>query len=193
MGELAALPAGPVARAAIAAFVKAYGVDLSEAIVPRGGFRTFDEFFTRELKPGARPVEGDNDTLVSPADGRIEDFGPVDERSTFLVKGKPYTAEELLGGEESRYAGGQFFIVYLSPRDYHRVHAPVGGPVRRLRYVPGTLYPVNRIGLDYVDGLFARNERVVITQSSDFGDVTTVMVGAIGVGRISVVFDDVVT
>ncbi len=193
MGRLADLPAGPVAQAAIDAFVRIYDVDLSEAIVPRGGFRTFDEFFTRKLVDGARPLDPDLNAVLSPADGRVEDFGPIDEAATLQVKGRPYQVAELLGSEEdvARYAGGSYFIVYLSPRDYHRVHAPVSGAVSRLRYVPGTLYPVNRIGLEYVPGLFARNERMVIQQNSAFGEVTTVMVGAIGVGRISLVFDDV--
>ena len=193
MGRLASLRAGPLARAAIASFIRAYDVDLSEAIVPRGGYRSFDEFFTRKLKDGARPVDPDLDAIISPADGRIEDFGPVDENASFLVKGQEYSAPELLGSERAkRYAGGNYFIVYLSPRDYHRVHAPVGGPVERLTYVPGTLYPVNRIGLEHVPRLFARNERMVIEQASaEFDSVTTIMVGAIVVGRISLTFDDV--
>src|SRR5690606_25730671 len=101
-----------------------------------------------------------------------------------------------LGDAEAatRYEGGTFFIVYLAPRDYHRVHAPVDGPVERIRYVPGTLFPVNSIGTEHVPRVFARNERVVIVQRSPrFGEVTTIMVGAIGVGRIGLAFDDLKT
>lgn len=195
MGRMAGLRAGPLVRAAIRSFVSAYDVDMSEAVVPTGGYRTFDEFFTRKLVPGARPADPDPDTLLSPADGRVEDMGPVDASAKLLVKGQQYDVGELLGDPDAAhaYAGGTFFIVYLSPRDYHRVHAPVSGPLARIRYVPGTLYPVNRIGLQYVPNLFARNERVAMVQRSDFGEVTTIMVGAIGVGHISLSFDDVAT
>lgn len=133
---------------------------------------------------------------MSPADGRIEDFGPIEADGTLLVKGKPYAVAELLGdpGEAARYLGGSYFIVYLSPRDYHRVHAPVAGRIVRMRYVPGTLYPVNSIGLDHVDRVFAQNERVAIVQEGPIhSEVTTVMVGAIGVGRIGLAFDDLET
>jgi phosphatidylserine decarboxylase len=178
--------------AVISAFVKTYGVNLDEAIVPSGGFASFDEFFTRELKPGARPIDPGTDVITSPADGRVEDYGPIAKGSQFLVKGQTYEAAELLADGEAAKAfeGGTFFIVYLSPRDYHRVHAPVKGRVRSLRHVDGTLLPVNSIGLTYFPLLFAKNERVVTIQASPgFGDVATIMVGAIGVGRISMSFD----
>lgn len=194
MGRLAGLRAGPVARRAIDAFVKAYDVDLSEALVPHGGYQTFNEFFTRRLHPGARQPDPDPGAVLSPADGRVEDLGPIDPSATLLVKGKRYEVADLVGDPAAaeRYRGGTFFIVYLSPRDYHRVHAPVSGPIARVRYVPGTLYPVNSIGLTHVPQLFARNERIAIVQDSEsHGEVTTVMVGAIGVGRIGLSFDDV--
>lgn len=179
---------------AVDAFVRAYGVDVSEAVVPPGGYRSFNEFFTRELVAGARPIDRDPDVWVSPADGKLEDFGPVDAGALFTIKGRPYDAVELLGDRAlaDRYRGGTYYIVYLSPRDYHRVHAPVTGPVTRLRYLAGTLYPVNSIGTDHVDRVFARNERVVVVQRSEtFGEVATVLVGAIGVGRIGIAFDPV--
>jgi phosphatidylserine decarboxylase len=192
MGRLADLTGpSPMVQAAIRTFVKAYEVNLDEAIVPQDGFESFDAFFTRELRPGARVVDMRAEVVVSPADGRVEDFGPVDGSSRFLIKGQEYDAGELLGSpdEVARFSGGTFFIVYLSPRDYHRVHAPVDGRVRYARHVDGTLYPVNSIGIDHVPRLFARNERVVTVQGSRFGDVATVMVGAIGVGRITTTFD----
>jgi phosphatidylserine decarboxylase len=197
MGRLADLEASPaVLDHVIDAFVRAYGVDMDEAIRPEGGFSSFDAFFTRRLHTGARPLDPYPDVLLSPADGRVEDLGSIDERSVLVVKGCHYTVGELLADPAAarRYAGGIYAVVYLSPRDYHRVHAPVSGRVSRLRHVPGTLYPVNRIGVDYVPRLFARNERVVVMQESErFGSVATVMVGAIGVGRITVSFDDLVT
>ena len=182
--------------AAVAAFVRAYDVDLSEVDVPSGGFRTFDDFFTRRLLEGSRQVDPDPGALVSPADGRIEDLGEISATGELIVKGQPYTAEALLGDSAAarEYEGGHYFIVYLSPRDYHRVHAPTCGSVQCMRYVPGTLFPVNRIGTEFIPQLFARNERLAIVQESVVhGIVTTIMVGAIGVGRIGVSFDDVQT
>ena len=186
----------PFVDAAIAAFVRAYDVDLSEVDMPPGGFRTFDEFFTRRLVEGARRVDPDPRALVSPADGRIEDLGEITLEGEMIVKGQPYTAAALLGDSDAAamYQGGHYFIVYLSPRDYHRVHAPTCGSVQYSRYVPGTLFPVNRIGTDFVPQLFARNERLAIVQEGMVhGTVTTIMVGAIGVGRIGLSFDDVQT
>lgn len=196
MGRLADLTGpSPLVQQAIRTFVRAYGVDMHEAVVPAQGFDSFDAFFTRALKSGARPIDQRADVVVSPADGRIEDLGTIERDSRFLVKGFEYEVGELLGAPEEAelFRGGTFFIVYLSPRDYHRVHAPVDGRVRRARHVDGTLYPVNNIGLTYVPKLFARNERVVTVQGSRFGQVATVMVGAIGVGRISVSYDARIT
>ena len=128
LGRIAASSApSPALRRAIEIYVRAYNVDLSEAELPPGGFRTFDEFFTRRLKAGARPIEGDEHTLVSPADGRVEDVGPIEPGAIVRVKGQEYGVGDLLGdpaGAE-RFTGGWFTVVYLSPRDYHRVHAPV--------------------------------------------------------------------
>jgi phosphatidylserine decarboxylase len=181
---------------AIDIFVRAYDVDLSEAIRPEGGYSTFNEFFTRSLVASARPVDPSPDALVSPSDGSLEALGVIAGDSSFEIKGKPYTTAELLGSDSlaERFCGGVHATVYLSPRDYHRVHAPVTGRVLSAEYVAGTLYPVNTIGTDFVDGLFARNERVCVVQESEtHGLVATILVGAIGVGRMSLAFDDLVT
>jgi phosphatidylserine decarboxylase len=185
-----------VIDAAVRAFVRVYDVDLSEVAMPQGGFRTFDEFFTRRLVDGARVVDPDPRAVVSPADGRMEDLGAITADGQLMVKGQPYTVADLVGDPEAAatYEGGHYFIVYLSPRDYHRVHAPTCGSVQYVRYVPGTLYPVNRIGTEHIPQLFARNERLAIVQEgSVHGTVTTIMVGAIGVGRIGLSFDEVQT
>jgi phosphatidylserine decarboxylase len=177
---------------AIEMYVRAYAVDLSECEIPSGGFRTFNEFFTRALKGGARPLDPDPGAILSPADGKVEDAGAIDAQSVLHIKGRRYELAELLGDrrEAEALAGGTFVVVYLSPRDYHRVHAPVSGEVVSGRHIGGTLYPVNRIGVEHVPGLFAKNERVVITQATErFGDVVTVMVGALVVGGIVVRFD----
>jgi phosphatidylserine decarboxylase len=194
LGRLARVEAPePVLSTAMRAYCRAYSVDLSECEIPAQGFESFDAFFTRRLKPGARPVERDPSALVSPADGRVEDIGTIQAGATFLVKGRRYNVAELLGDSAAgaEFEGGRFAVIYLSPRDYHRVHAPVDGVISALRHVPGTLFPVNQLGVTYVPNLLARNERVVVHQRSEtHGRVITVLVGAVGVGRISVSFDD---
>lgn len=193
LGRLASQPAArAVVQQAIDLYVKAYDVDLSEAQIPPDGFRTFDEFFTRALLEGARPIAGGDETIASPADGRVEDLGPVEPGARIHVKGSEYTIGELLGDprDGARFDGGTFAVVYLSPRDYHRVHAPVAGLVHTVRHVGGTLLPVNSFGVASYPKLFARNERVAVFQRSEaLGEVVTIMVGAVGVGRISLAFD----
>ena len=186
----------PLVDAAVAMFVRFYGVDLSEVERPEGGFRTFDDFFTRKLIAGARQIDPNPNALVSPADGRIEDVGSLSVDGTLVIKKQLYSVDELLAGSDgaARYDGGRYFVVYLSPRDYHRVHAPTRGGIESVRYVPGTLFPVNRIGTAHIPRLFARNERLAIVQQSVVhGTVTTIMVGAIGVGRIGLSFDNLQT
>jgi phosphatidylserine decarboxylase len=186
----------PVLDAAIALYVRTYGIDMSEVDIPKGGFRSFDEFFTRRLEPGARPIADDVRALVSPADGRIDGAGRLTQSARLFVKGTSYTAADLIGDatQGARYEGGSYFVVYLSPKDYHRVHAPVSGEIDEVRYTPGTLYPVNRIGTEHVPQLLVRNERVSIVQRSEIhGTVTTVLVGAMAVGRIALAFDDLQT
>lgn len=197
MGRLADLSGPPsLVQQAVDTFVRVYGVDMSEYDAPEGGWPSFDAFFTRPIRPGARPIDADPDVMVCPADGRVEDMGPVDPGATFRVKGRLYEVGELLGDPEAArtYDGGTFVIVYLAPPDYHRVHCAVAGPVTAVRHVPGTLYPVNAIGTEHIPRLFARNERVVVRQDSDrHGPVATLLVGAIGVGRIGLSFDDLLT
>jgi phosphatidylserine decarboxylase len=194
LGRLARVEAPvPVLKTAMQAYCRAYGVDLSECEVPTRGFDTFDAFFTRRLKPGARAVDADPGAIVSPADGRVEDLGTIDSGRSFLVKGRRYDVAELLGDAAAgvELEGGHFAVIYLSPRDYHRVHAPIDGPVTATRHIAGTLFPVNSIGMTHVPKLLSRNERLVVHQRSEIhGRVTTVLVGAVGVGRISVSFDD---
>ncbi|HLK36236.1 MAG TPA: archaetidylserine decarboxylase [Polyangiaceae bacterium] len=180
----------PVGRAVVAVYSKAYGVSLDECR-RKGPWPTFDAFFTRELAHGVRPVDGDARAIVSPADGRIESMGAIDGGGTFVVKGRPYSVEELVGDavEANRFRGGAGFVVYLSPRDYHRVHAPASGVVRRIRSMPGDYFPVNAIGLRHIPNLFCRNRRVAIEIDADggLGRVTVVMVVAIIVGRITAI------
>jgi len=178
----------PLLRRILGLYARKYRVDMSESELTIEEFETFNEFFTRKLREGMRPIDQTPFSVASPADGRLDDAGPIDENQIFSVKGQPYDAGELLGSpEEARgFAGGYYAIVYLSPRDYHRVHAPIEGRVEAIRHIPGTLFPVNELGVTYVPNLFARNERVVINLgSSIFGRVSVVMVGAMIVGRIT--------
>ena len=192
LGELSRLRApGSGLDWLISLYCRAYEVDLADYELPAGGFETFDAFFTRSLKPNARALDADLQAVLSPADGRVEGCGDIDEVGKLRIKGSDYTVAELLGGDDeaTRYQGGQFCVIYLSPRDYHRVHAPLSGAVSRCQHVPGTLYPVNEIGVGHVPQLFARNERVAVHQMTDFGPVCTVLVGAIGVGHITLSFE----
>lgn len=197
MGAMASIHApSTVVRGAMAAFVRTQSIDLEEAVVPEGGFTTFNALFTRQIRPETRPLCEDHNALLCPADGRLDDFGPIDDRSHFVVKGTAYDLRELLGSVEqaSRFRGGSFATIYLAPRDYHRVHASASGEVTRVHHLPGTLLPVNSIGFKYFPGLFARNERVaVLQQTAVFGEVCTILVGAMGVGNIALSFDELVT
>jgi phosphatidylserine decarboxylase len=180
----------PVGRAVVGLYSRLYDVRLDECL-ERGGWASFDAFFTRRLREGAREVERDPRVVTSPADGRVEALGPINEQGTFVVKGRPYSISELVGDgtEAQRFVGGAGCVVYLSPRDYHRVHAPVDGTIARIRSMPGDFYPVNAVGLRHVANLFCRNRRVAIEMDTDagLGRVTVVMVVAMIVGRITTV------
>ncbi len=178
-----------VASAVVGIYARAYHVDMAEAVLPPEGFESFDAFFTRPLQDGKRPISADADAIVSPADGRVEALGPIAPGGAFKIKGKDYSAIDLVGDADDarRYEGGQFAVVYLSPRDYHRVHAPAAGKIALVRSFPGDLYPVNSIGERHIPMLFARNRRVAICiDTESHGRVTVVMVGAMIVGRITV-------
>ncbi len=188
MGQLAdqALSAR-ASRLVVGAYARAYRVNLEEAERPPGGFTSFDSFFTRRLVEGARPLAAAH--VISPADGVLASTGRIDASSRLVAKGQPYEVGELTGepGASEGYAGGSFAVIYLSPRDYHRVHSPVAGQLTSVRGIPGDLYPVNRVGERHVPRLFARNHRVsLVLETPQLGRVTVVMVGAMIVGRISV-------
>ncbi len=174
----------PVGRTVVDAYCKLYGIDLDD--YAQRDWPSFDSFFTRSLRTGARPLAPAEDIAVSPADGRLESLSRIDDASTFLVKGRPYSTSELLGEDAPRFAGGAGCVVYLSPRDYHRVHSPVTGVIRKVQSMPGDYYPVNAIGLRHVPNLFVRNRRVAIFVDTPAGQVAVVMVVAIVVGRITV-------
>lgn len=193
MGKLVRVRAPkPVMKAAIRTFAKAYGVDLHEAAEPIDAFDTFQAFFTRKLKDGARPVAEQSDVMPSPADGVFSAFGTLETGTLIQAKGVEYTLDALLGGsaDADPYRNGCYAVVYLAPNNYHRVHTPWHGTVVRWRYLPGALYPVNGLGLKHVHGLFARNERIVGHCDTEFGPAAMVMVGATCVGHMRVAFTD---
>ncbi len=176
-----------LSRAIAQAYCRAYDVNMDEVAPQSAPYGSFDAFFTRALRDGARSIS--SDALVSPADGALLSSGHVDDQAIINVKGRPYDVAELIGDPAlaRRYCGGQFAVVYLSPRDYHRVHSPVEGTITSVRGIPGDLFPVNAIGERHIPRLFVRNNRVEIAiETKDVGRVSVVMVGAVIVGRISV-------
>jgi phosphatidylserine decarboxylase len=177
----------PVATHLLRVYCRAYGVNLDEAEPCSGGYPSFDAFFTRTLREGARTIS--SDALVSPADGRLSAAGRIDAGARLFVKGQAYEVGELTGdpSDAARYTGGEFAVVYLAPGDYHRVHSPADGQVTLVRGIAGDLYPVNRIGELHVPGLFVRNSRVqIVLETRGLGRISVVMVGAVIVGRITV-------
>ncbi|UNK50213.1 archaetidylserine decarboxylase [Lysobacter sp. S4-A87] len=171
-----------------------FGVNLAEAAEPDPrAYPTFNAFFTRALKPGARVADADPRSLLMPADGRISQCGPIEDGRIFQAKGQSFTAAELLGDEDAAepFNNGLFATVYLSPKDYHRVHMPWGGKLRETVHVPGRLFSVGPAAVQNVPRLFARNERLVCHFDTDFGPMAMVMVGALLVSGVQTVWSGV--
>lgn len=171
-----------------------FGVDLNEAAQPDPkAYPTFNAFFTRALKAGARVPDPDPRALLMPADGRISQCGPIREGRIFQAKGRSFTATELLGDAEAArpFENGLFATVYLSPKDYHRVHMPWTGTLRETVHVPGRLFSVGTAAVATVPRLFARNERLVCHFDTDFGPMASVMVGALLVSGVETVWGGV--
>ena len=194
MGKLADLRAGALTHAVIRRFVAHYGVDMSEAADPRiENYSTFNEFFTRPLREGARPV--DAAALICPVDAAISQFGPIEHDQIFQAKGHSYSTTALVGGNAElarQFDHGHFATLYLAPKDYHRIHMPCEGRLTRMIYVPGDLFSVNPLTARHVPGLFARNERVVCVFDTAFGPFINVLVGATVVGSVATVWHGVV-
>ncbi len=179
----------------IATIVRNYAVDMAEAAQPDPlAYPHFNAFFTRKLKPGARQADADPAALLSPADGRISQAGPIVDGRIFQAKGQDYSAAELLGDEASAapYRNGRFVTVYLSPRDYHRVHMPLKGTLKETVHVPGRIFSVAPFAVEAIPRLFARNERLVCHFEGEQGPFAVVMVGAILVSSVATVWDGLV-
>ncbi len=189
-GKFASARLGGLTTSVIRWFVGRYNVNMGEAANPDiASYASFNDFFTRALKDGARPL-ADAD-LICPVDGAISQFGPIAKDQVFQAKGHSYSTTALVGGDAAlgaRFENGHFATLYLSPRDYHRIHKPCAGTLTRMIHVPGELFSVNPTTARGVPGLFARNERVVCVFESDTGPFVLVLVGATIVGSMATVW-----
>ncbi len=175
----------------IRGFLKLYRVDMSEAAESDPyRYGSFNEFFTRALKPGARPVASDAAAIASPVDGCVSEAGMIDDGRLLQAKGRYYRLADLLAAQPwaSRFEGGSFATIYLAPFNYHRVHMPLHGELRETVYVPGRLFSVNAVTAQHVPGLFARNERVLTLFETAYGQFALVLVGALNVGSMATVW-----
>ena len=197
MGQLTHCRNPMVKNLFIRAITRAYDINLEEAQEPDiAAYGCFNEFFTRPLKPEARPIDATPGTLVSPADGYLSQAGRIEAGRLIQAKGMDYSVETLLGGCPERaapFAGGDFATIYLSPRDYHRLHMPLAGELREMVHVPGRLFSVNDATARGVPGLFARNERVAAMFETEAGPMALILVGAIFVASIETVWQGVIT
>lgn len=193
-GRIACAHGGRYTPQLIRWFVRRYGVNMDEALNPDlNSYPSFNEFFTRALREGARPLAESD--FICPVDGAISQFGAIEDDQIIQAKGHRYSTTALVGGDQTlaaQFAHGSFATLYLSPRDYHRIHMPCDGRLTRMIYVPGALFSVNPATARGVPGLFARNERVVCVFESSFGPFVLVLVGATIVGSMATVWHGVV-
>lgn len=179
-------------NALIKQFIRTYNINLDEAASDSlDDYRHFNDFFTRALKADLRPIDTDTNTVTCPADGTVSQLGKITEGNIFQAKGKSFSVDSLLGARDEdsqRFINGQFITTYLSPSDYHRVHMPVSGKLLYTRYIPGKLFSVNDTTTNYIDGLFAKNERLVCMFDTPFGHCAVILVGAMMVAGIESVW-----
>ncbi len=185
----------PTSRHLIGPFARLFRVDTAEAEHAPGDYGCLNAFFTRRLKPGCRPIDSDPEAVVSPVDGSVSACGRIDQDRMLQIKGIEYTLFGLLrdGPMAKRFQDGSYATLYLSPQDYHRVHAPVDMTVTGLGYMPGSLLPVNPPSVRWIDQLYTQNERLMVYADTAVGKLAVVLVGAHCVGSISLAFHDMVT
>lgn len=184
-GYLANKPNSPFITRLIKRYIKLYDVNMGEAIEQDiGNYQSFNDFFIRKLKPELRPLA--NDAIISPADGCFSEIGKIQHNRLLQAKGYHYTLNELLGSHSlsEQFICGRFATIYLSPRDYHRVHLPCDATLKEMRYIPGQLFSVNNATANSIPRLFARNERLAVFFDTAFGPMAMIMVGAINVASI---------
>lgn len=190
-GRIADVPIPrPLRRVVLGSFARIAGIDVAEAARPLIEYESLDAFFVRRLRAGVRPWPAVAGAIGSPVDGRFGECGRIEDGRLVQAKGKEYGVAELLAdeAEATRFRGGTFVTLYLSPRHYHRIHAPTAGGIDVLRRVPGGLLPVNRAAVATIDRLFPRNERAICMLDGPAGRVAVVAVGAYNVGRITASF-----
>lgn len=192
IGALANSKWPPLKRLLISKVMKWYNITLDDYVQEDPGkFATFNEFFTRALKPAARPIDASDDAVIAPVDGYISQLGHINNGQIFQAKDKIFSAQSLLGCEQlaAKFTNGEFATLYLAPNNYHRIHMPVAGTLKSMRYIPGRLFSVNNQSVNNIERLFARNERVVCEFTTNCGPMVLVMVGALNVGSIETVHE----
>lgn len=192
VGVLMRLPLGPFAGILVPLFAKFFKINVDEAELACGRYTSFDDFFTRKLKPGCRPVNG---MFVHPVDAKLTEQGKIENGQLIQAKGWTYDLAEFLGEDElaKAYDGGYFYTYYLCPADYHRVHAPTSGELVSARHIPGLLWPVNEWSVSNIRRLFNLNERVVMNFTQNGSRWSYVMVGATNVGHMTITLDPSIT
>jgi len=197
VGKLAAAEAGWLTTKLISLFINAYNINMSEAKYKNASdFQTFNDFFTRELEEGARPINQDDNSLCYPVDGAISQQGDIVDGQLIQAKGFDYSLISLLGGESKTaepFQGGKFSCIYLAPKDYHRIHMPMAATLREMIYIPGELFSVNPLTANNVPNLFSRNERVVTIFDTEHGALAMVLVGATIVASIETTWAGTIT
>lgn len=185
----------PLVPKAISLFSRAFGVNLNEAINPDPkSYSTFNKFFTRAIKPELRPIASAK--IISPVDGTISQFGKIKNGELVQAKGVTYSLDQLLGGNEKRtqkYLEGEFITIYLSPKDYHRIHMPCTGNLLEQTHIPGRLFSVAKHTVNTIKGIFARNERVIASFDTEYGSMAMILVGAINVAAIETIWAGLIT
>jgi phosphatidylserine decarboxylase len=174
-------------------YISIFNINTEEIEKPVQDYPHLTAFFTRKLKEGARPICTRSDSVISPVDGKVAQFGAIKKGTLIQAKNINYTVEQLLGcspEKAAQYEGGTFLTIYLSPRDYHRIHMPLAGKLTHLTYIPGRLFPVNNIGVQHVPGLFTKNERLITYAQTCAGEIAIVKVGAFIVGSVQVSYGE---
>ncbi|HON16259.1 MAG TPA: archaetidylserine decarboxylase [Spirochaetota bacterium] len=184
----------PVMKAVIKWYCKKFAANIEEAVIPEKGFRNLNEFFTRKLKEGVRPIDNQKNSVVATTDSRVDQFGDITEDKILQAKGISYSVRDLIPSIKSeKFIGGKFITLYLSPGDYHRIHSPVDGKITGFYKIPGKLFSVQDFMVKNLPDLFAINERLITYISTPVGEVAVCKIGAMNVGKISLSYDNAVT
>ncbi len=175
----------------ISAHCMLFGANMSESKKDVYGFQTFNEFFTRELAPGLRKIDVSKNSVISPVDGRIMEFGTIEKNAILQAKGKTYTLESFLEDREcaEKFINGSYITIYLAPKNYHRIHSPVSGKIAGYAYIPGRLFCVNKRSSEIVETLFSKNERLITYMQYEKGMLAVVKIGACIVGKIRATYE----